>query len=69
MNPKTTEAPALTGVHHLELPVTDLRRSQPGYATRLDPGRARAAAGLDHFAIGVPDEHAVRPPAARTEEP
>jgi len=85
-------APALAGVHHLKLPVTDLERSQhwyqsrlgyqlteefrddgklsgigmehpnggPGLALRLDPERARAAAGFDYFSIGVPDEAAIR---------
>jgi len=86
------EAPALAGVHHLKLPVTDLRRSQrwyesrlgyrvsvefqrdgeldgigmvhpnggPGLGLRLDPERARASAGVEYFAIGVPDESALR---------
>lgn len=89
--------PTLAGVHHLKLPVTDLRRSQqwyatrlgyrlvaefpehgelmgvglehpdggPGLALRLDPARARAAAGFDYFAIGVPDEDAIRALADR----
>jgi catechol 2,3-dioxygenase-like lactoylglutathione lyase family enzyme len=84
-------APALAGIHHLKLPVTDLAtsrewyRSRLGYelqiefveegrlmgcalghpnggpplALRLDPGRARAAAGFDYFAIGVPDKEAI----------
>lgn len=91
------EAPALAGVHHLKLPVTDLRRSQrwyesrlgyrvsvefhrdgeldgigmvhpnggPGLGLRLDPERARAAAGFEYFAIGVPDESALRALADR----
>ena len=29
------EAPALAGVHHLKLPVADLRRSQRWYESRL----------------------------------
>ncbi|GGS66861.1 VOC family protein [Nonomuraea spiralis] len=36
----------------------------PGLALRLDPGRARAAAGFDFFAIGVPDRQAVEDLAA-----
>jgi catechol 2,3-dioxygenase-like lactoylglutathione lyase family enzyme len=84
-------APALAGIHHLKLPVTDLAtsrewyRSRLGYqlqiefveegrlmgcalrhpnggpplALRLDPDRARAAAGFDYFAIGVPDKEAM----------
>jgi catechol 2,3-dioxygenase-like lactoylglutathione lyase family enzyme len=86
-----SDAPALAGIHHLKLPVTDLARSLEwyhsrlgyrveaefveqgqlmGYALahpgggpplglRLDPGRARAAAGFDYFAIGVPDRAAM----------
>ena len=89
--------PALAGVHHLKLPVTDLARSREwyhsrlgyqvqvefveqgqlmGYALthpnggpplglRLDPGRARAAAGFDYFAIGVPGKEAIDQLAAR----
>lgn len=91
------EAPALSGVHHLKLPVTDLARSRSWYesrlgyqlvaefveegtlmgiamdhpnggpqlALRLDPGRARAAAGFDYFSIGVPDQAAIERLAAR----
>ena len=91
------DAPALAGVHHLKLPVTDLARSLDwyrsrlgydvqvefvekgrlmGYATahpnggptlalRLDPDRARAAAGFDYFSIGVPDKAAIDDLAAR----
>jgi catechol 2,3-dioxygenase-like lactoylglutathione lyase family enzyme len=90
-------APALAGVHHLKLPVTDLDRSREWYlsrlgyqvliefveqgrlmgyalahpnggpplALRLDPERARAAAGFDYFAIGVPDKDAIDQLAAR----
>src|SRR5215468_2917663 len=79
-----SDIPALAGVHHLKLPVTDLARSRdwyqtrlgyqvvaefieqgqlmgyamthpnggPALALRLDPDRARAAAGFDYFAIG-----------------
>lgn len=86
------EAPALAGVHHLKLPVADLRRSQrwyesrlgyklvvefqtdgeldgiclvhpnggPNLGLRLDPERARAAAGFDYFSIGVADESTLR---------
>jgi catechol 2,3-dioxygenase-like lactoylglutathione lyase family enzyme len=93
----TESAPALAGVHHLKLPVSDLRRSQqwyearlgyrlseefhddgqltgigmehpnggPGMAFRLDPERARAAAGFDYFSIGVPDKQAIEALAAR----
>jgi catechol 2,3-dioxygenase-like lactoylglutathione lyase family enzyme len=92
-----SDAPALAGVHHLKLPVTDLARSRewyqsrlgyqllvefveqgqlmgcalahpnggPGLALRLDPERARAAAGFDYFAIGVPDKGAIDQLAAR----
>jgi catechol 2,3-dioxygenase-like lactoylglutathione lyase family enzyme len=86
-----TDAPALAGVHHLKLPVSDLARSRQWYRSRLgyevriefveqgklmgyglehpnggprlglrfDPARARAAAGFDYFAIGVPDKVAI----------
>ena len=36
----------------------------PMLALRLDPARAVAAAGFDYFAIGVPDEAAIRELAA-----
>jgi catechol 2,3-dioxygenase-like lactoylglutathione lyase family enzyme len=90
-------SPALAGIHHLKLPVTDLARSREwyhsrlgyqvmaefveqgrlmGYAMhhpnggpplglRLDPDRARAAAGFDYFSIGVPDKEAIEQLAAR----
>jgi catechol 2,3-dioxygenase-like lactoylglutathione lyase family enzyme len=86
-----SDAPALAGIHHLKLPVTNLARSRewyrsrlgyqvqiefieqgqlmgyslshpnggPGLGLRLDPGRARAAAGFDYFSIGVPDKDAI----------
>src|SRR5258708_22204044 len=86
-----SDAPALAGIHHLKLPVTDLARSREWYRSRLgyqvqvefveqdqlmgyalshpnggprlglrlDPGRARAAAGFDYFSIGVPDKEAI----------
>ena len=86
-----SDAPALAGVHHLKLPVTNLARSRewyhsrlgyqvqiefieqghlmgyslshpnggPGLGLRLDPDRARAAAGFDYFSIGVPDKDAI----------
>src|SRR5262249_7684795 len=86
-----SDIPALAGVHHLKLPVTDRARSRdgpqprlgyqvvaefveqgqlmgyamthpnggPALALRLDPDRARAAAGFDYFAIGVPDKGAI----------
>lgn len=86
-----TGPPALAGIHHLKLPVTDLARSLEWYRSRLgyelqlefveqgtpmgyalahpaggpdlglrlDPDRARAAAGFDYFAIGVPDKAAM----------
>jgi catechol 2,3-dioxygenase-like lactoylglutathione lyase family enzyme len=92
-----TDAPALAGIHHLKLPVTDLTRSAEWYRSRLgyrvliefveqgklmgyglehphggpplglrlDPARARAAAGFDYFAIGVPDKEAIDQLAAR----
>ena len=82
-----SDAPALAGIHHVKLPVTDLARSREWYQSRLgyqvqmefveqgslmgyslghpnggpqlglrlSPERARAAAGFDYFAIGVPD--------------
>lgn len=31
----------------------------PGFGLRLDPDRARAAAGFDYFSIGVPDKTAI----------
>src|ERR1700746_3351636 len=37
----------------------------PTLALRLDPGRARAAAGFDYFSIGVPDKAAIDDLAAR----
>ena len=37
----------------------------PDLALRLDPDRARAAAGFDYFAIGVPDKDALDDLAAR----
>ena len=37
----------------------------PPLALRLDPERARAAAGFDYFAIGVPDKDAIERLAAR----
>src|ERR1700757_4675020 len=86
-------APALAGIHHLKLPVTDLARSLEWYRSRLgyqvqvefvergtlmgvalahpaggpdlglrlDPERARAAARVDYFAIGVPGKGAIEP--------
>lgn len=89
--------PALAGVHHLKLPVSDLARSRDWYesrlgyeleaefveqgqlmgyafrhpnggpelAVRLDPERARQAAGFDYFAIGVPSQAAIEDLAAR----
>jgi len=93
----TVDAPSLAGVHHLKLPVSDLRRSQqwyeaclgyrlseefhddgqltgigmehpnggPGIAFRLDPERARAAAGFDYFSIGVRDKQSIEALATR----
>jgi catechol 2,3-dioxygenase-like lactoylglutathione lyase family enzyme len=93
-------APALAGVHHLKLPVSDLTRSRQWYESRLgyqlevefvedgtlmgitlrhpnggpdlglrlDPERARAAAGFDYFSIGVPDKPAIEALAARLTE-
>jgi catechol 2,3-dioxygenase-like lactoylglutathione lyase family enzyme len=90
-------APALAGVHHLKLPVSDLARSLQWYRSRLgyrveiefveagrlmgysmahpnggpplglrlDPDRARAAAGFDYFSIGVPDKAAIDDLAGR----
>ncbi|WP_051712985.1 VOC family protein [Spirillospora albida] len=37
----------------------------PGLALRLDPERARAAAGFDYFAIGVPDKKTIEELAER----
>jgi catechol 2,3-dioxygenase-like lactoylglutathione lyase family enzyme len=91
------DAPALAGIHHVKLPVTDLARSRewyqsrlgyqvqiefveqgtlmgyalahpnggPGLGLRLNPERARAAAGFDYFAIGVPGKEAIDQLAAR----
>jgi len=91
------EMPALAGIHHVKLPVTDLARSLewyrsrlgyeveiefieqgklmgyalshpgggPGLALRLDPARARAAAGFDYFAFGVPGKAQLDQLAAR----
>jgi len=91
------DAPALAGIHHVKLPVTDLARSREWYQSRLgyqlqmefveqgrlmgyglahpnggpqlglrlSPERARAAAGFDYFAIGVPDREAIDQLAAR----
>jgi catechol 2,3-dioxygenase-like lactoylglutathione lyase family enzyme len=91
------DLPALAGIHHLKLPVTDLARSREWYqsrlgyqvqmefveqgrlmgygmshprggpplALRLDPERARAAAGFDYFTIGVPGKDAIEQLAAR----
>ena len=93
----TSGTPALAGIHHLKLPVSDLARSREWYHSRLgyrvetefveqgtlmgyglahpnggpplglrlDPGRARAAAGFDYFAIGVPDRAAIDDLASR----
>ena len=36
----------------------------PSFALRLDPERARAAAGFDYFSIGVPDKQAIESLAA-----
>jgi catechol 2,3-dioxygenase-like lactoylglutathione lyase family enzyme len=90
-------APALDGIHHLKLPVSDLARSLawyqerlgyevmhefvedgtlmgiammhpnggPDLAIRLDPERAKAAAGFDYFAIGVPGKDAIDALAGR----
>ena len=92
-----SDAPALAGIHHVKLPVTDLVRSREWYQSRLgyqvqmefveqgrlmgyglahpnggpqlglrlSPERARAAAGFDWFAIGVPDREAIDQLAAR----
>ena len=40
----------------------------PDLALRLDPDRARAAAGFDYFAIGVPDKAAIDDLARRLDE-
>src|SRR5260370_31146031 len=37
----------------------------PRLGLRLDPGRARAAAGFDYFSIGVPDKEAIGQLATR----
>jgi len=92
-----SDAPALDGIHHLKLPVTEIPRSLrwyqerlgyevmhefvedgdvmgvamthpaggPDFAIRLDPDRARAAAGFDYFAIGVPGREAIEELATR----
>ena len=96
----SVHAPALAGIHHLKLPVSDLARSLEWYRSRLgyqvqiefveqgalmgcglahpaggpdlglrlDPDRARAAAGFDYFAIGVPDKAAIDRLARRLDE-
>ena len=95
-----TDVPALAGIHHLKLPVTDLARSLEWYRSRLgydvqvefieqgrlmgyglahpaggphlglrlDPERARVAAGFDYFAIGVPDKAAIDQLARKLDE-
>ena len=40
----------------------------PDLGLRLDPDRARAAAGFDYFAIGVPDKPAIDRLARRLDE-
>jgi catechol 2,3-dioxygenase-like lactoylglutathione lyase family enzyme len=40
----------------------------PDLALRLDPERARAAAGFDYFAIGAPDKEALQRLAAHLDE-
>jgi catechol 2,3-dioxygenase-like lactoylglutathione lyase family enzyme len=40
----------------------------PDLGLRLDPDRARAAAGFDYFAIGVPDKAAIDRLACRLDE-
>jgi len=40
----------------------------PDLAIRLDPDRARVAAGFDYFAIGVPGQEAIEALAARFAE-
>lgn len=92
-----SNAPALAGIHHLKLPVTNLAtalewyRSHLGYQVemefvekgelmgyamahpnggprfglRLDPERARAAAGFDYLCFGVPGKAAVDDLASR----
>ena len=40
----------------------------PDLGLRLDPDRARAAAGFDYFAIGVPDKAAIDRLARRLDE-
>jgi catechol 2,3-dioxygenase-like lactoylglutathione lyase family enzyme len=40
----------------------------PDLGLRLDPERARAAAGFDYFAIGVPDKEAMERLAGRLDE-
>ena len=95
-----SDAPALDGIHHLKLPVTDLDRSLawyedhlgygvmtefvedgvrmgvamthpnggPDLALRWDADRARAAAGFDYFAIGVPGHDAIEALATHLKE-
>ena len=41
----------------------------PDLGLRLDPDRARAAAGFDYFAIGVPDKAAIGQLARRLTRP
>src|SRR5256885_16738034 len=41
----------------------------PDLVLRFDPDRARAAAGFDYFAIGVPDKPAIDRLARRPDQP
>jgi hypothetical protein len=45
--------------------VRSIPNGGPPLALRLDPERARAAAGFDYFSIGVPDKDAIDRLAAR----
>lgn len=45
--------------------VMDHPAGGPSFALRLDPERARSAAGFDYFSIGVPDKQAIEDLAAR----
>ena len=51
------DAPVLAGVHHLKLPVSDLRRSQHWYESRLGYRLAEEFHGKDGGLAGIGMEH------------
>lgn len=52
-----SDAPVLAGVHHLKLPVADLRRSQHWYASRLGYRLAEEFNDAHGSLVGVGMEH------------